>query len=250
MPRQYRFDFLSLAVAGLPVVLVLLASLYFLDQNSRAAVATSVDAGRVLLSHRITDQLHNHVRVAVSSIADLYENASASDTVAQEKAKDILRNIRWGQDGYFFVFHFDGTNLVFPHDTSREGKNLIALGDADGKPLVRDLIATAQSGGGSYVYKWEKPTTRKVEEKISYVVGLDKWQWMVGTGVYFSSIASSVDSLGIKATEKASRRTLHAWLSLVSIGVLSFIATALIAAALRRSKSGDRSSGENTATGN
>jgi signal transduction histidine kinase len=209
-------------------LIVLAASFHFLHKNSRLAVDFSVDAGRSFLSNHVSRQLHNHVEVAVSSISSIYDSASADDAAAQERAKEILRNIRWGTDGYFFVYRYDGTNLVLPHDRAREGTNMLGLRDADGKPLIKALIATARNGGGQFVYKWERPSTGVIEDKVSYVVGLEKWQWIVGTGSYYSSIAGSVDDLGERVSETVDRAALSAWLIISAVGVLSLIASAVI----------------------
>ncbi|MFN4211076.1 MAG: histidine kinase, partial [Devosia sp.] len=37
-------------------------------------------------------------------------------------------------------------------------------------------------------YKWEKPSTGEIADKLSWAVGLDKWRWMLGTGVYLDDV--------------------------------------------------------------
>src|SRR5690606_6273614 len=34
----------------------------------------------------------------------------------------------------------------------------------------------------------ERPSTGEIADKLSFAVGLDKWQWMLGTGVYLDEV--------------------------------------------------------------
>jgi len=101
-----------------------------------------------------------------------------------------LTALNYGDDGYFFVYDFSGTNLVHPKQPFRIGKNWIDLEDADGDRVIANLIDVARSGGGFHPYKWEKPSSSEVADKLSYAVALDKWQWMLGTGIYIDDVVS------------------------------------------------------------
>lgn len=63
------------------------------------------------------------------------------------------------------------------------GKNLLDLQDAGGKPFIRDLIRISQQGGGWYEYKWSHPRTKKIHDKISYVMKVDDGMF-IGCGAY------------------------------------------------------------------
>ncbi|HTO28391.1 MAG TPA: histidine kinase, partial [Devosia sp.] len=58
----------------------------------------------------------------------------------------------------------------------------------DGNRVIYNLIERAKEGGGLHQYKWEKPSTGQVADKLSFAVGLDKWRWMLGTGVYLDDV--------------------------------------------------------------
>ena len=61
-----------------------------------------------------------------------------------------------------------------------------------GKKLLQELISVARSGGGFVDYLWHKPSKKEPLHKLSYAVSLDKWGWMVGTGVYLDDIERQV----------------------------------------------------------
>ncbi|MGO8070759.1 cache domain-containing protein, partial [Rhizobium leguminosarum] len=46
----------------------------------------------------------------------------------------------------------------------------------------------AKAGGGLHQYKWQKPSTGQIADKLSFVVSIDKWHWVVGTGVYLDDV--------------------------------------------------------------
>lgn len=84
---------------------------------------------------------------------------------------------------YVFAYDFTGTNKALPTKPELVGKNLMNLKDADGKFVIKDLIAVAKQGGGWHQYKWENPTTKKIADKASYVVKVNDDLWL-GCGIY------------------------------------------------------------------
>lgn len=84
---------------------------------------------------------------------------------------------------YVFAYDFEGTNKALPTKPELVGKNLIDLKDADGKPVIKDLIEVAKTGAGWHQYKWENPTTNAVQDKASYVVKVTDDLWL-GCGIY------------------------------------------------------------------
>jgi methyl-accepting chemotaxis protein len=72
---------------------------------------------------------------AAYGVLDYYRNQAASgaltDATAREHAKAALRDLRFGQKDYFFVFDFDGINQVLGPKPELEGKSLLNLGTVD-----------------------------------------------------------------------------------------------------------------------
>ena len=166
------------------------------------------------------DELKNYIDVAMSSIKDVYDNASADDADAQKKVRDILRSLGFGKDGYYFVYTFDGINMVLAPKPALEGKSLWDLKDADGSYLVRRLSEQAQKGGGYLVYKWEKPSKKMVVEKLGYVVPLDKWKWLLGTGFY-------IDDIDDRVAAKTAETNVKIRQVIISIFVIAILTTVL-----------------------
>ena len=66
--------------------------------------------------------LDRYLKLAESAIAKTY---AAEDSPANREAvKSILRDLRYAEDGYFFVYDFNGVNQVLGPKPEMEGKDL------------------------------------------------------------------------------------------------------------------------------
>ena len=147
--------------------------------------------------------LDRYLKLAESAIA---KNYTAEDTPANREAvKSILRDLRYAEDGYFFVYDFNGVNQVLGPKPEMEGKDLSGLKDADGKPFIKNIIEAARSGDGFTQYLWDKPSVKKAVEKLSLSRTLDKYQWVLGTGFYIDDIETE-----LAAQRSAAESGLHA----------------------------------------
>lgn len=89
---------------------------------------------------------------------------------------------------YIFINNMKGINLMHPASPELEGKDLIDLKDANGKPLMREFIETVKSKGKGWVdYMWPRPGEKKPSKKISYIKGAKMPTGetvVVGAGIY------------------------------------------------------------------
>lgn len=139
--------------------------------------------------------LKDTVNVAFDSIAHIYNDPAIDESVAKERVKAILNRLTYGSDGYFFAYDKYGTNLVHPAQPDLVGQNLLGLQDENGDRLIEALLYEAQTGGGFHQYLWQKPSTGEVVPKLSYSGWLDKWEWMVGTGLYIEDVSREVATM-------------------------------------------------------
>lgn len=176
------------ALAIVPLVLAILSVTTLLTWQSANLVQSSIDTfERNMLEAKKTELL-NLTNLALSAIQDIYQAAGPDDEKAKEQVRAILTGLDYGKDGYFFVYDYDGNNIVHPRQTFRPGHNWFKLVDPDGDQVIANLIQKAKQGGGLHQYKWEKPSAGILADKLSFAVGLDKWQWMIGTGVYLDDV--------------------------------------------------------------
>ncbi|MDI7861589.1 cache domain-containing protein [Rhizobiaceae bacterium n13] len=183
---QLRHQIVALAIG--PLVLVILVVTAFITWQSSTLARSSIDTfERNMLKAKETELL-NLTNLALSAIKDVYQSAGADDDAAKERVRQILTSLDYGEDGYFFVYDYDGNNVVHPRQAFRPGHNWYNLVDPDGDKVIANLIIKAKEGGGLHQYKWEKPSSGEMADKLSFAAGLDKWRWMIGTGVYLDDV--------------------------------------------------------------
>lgn len=189
---KLRDQILALAIG--PLILAVIAVTALITWQSMTLARTSIDAfERNMLAAKQTELL-NLTNLALSAIRTVYDEAGPDDDTAKEEVKRILRSLDYGTDGYFFVYDYDGINVVHPRQDYRPGNNWLDLKDPDGNRVIYELIERAKQGGGLFQYKWEKPSSRETVDKLSFAAGLDKWRWMIGTGVYLDDVFAATDA--------------------------------------------------------
>ncbi len=176
-------------------------------------------------------ELSHYVALATRSVADLYDSGRQDDATLN-KAKAILAKLDYGDDGYFYVYDLNGRNLMHPRQPELVGRDLWEMRDNTGSPTIQRLIAKAKSGGGLVRYLWEKPSTGKVAPKLGYVVMLERWGWMIGTGIYLDD----VDAALAKIDAQISGNIQSTMLWITGIAIASALAIALSGLALNISE--------------
>ncbi len=85
-----------------------------------------------------------------------------------------------------YVMVYDGKGVALAHGANDKlvGKDMSAVKDANGKPIVGSLIDIANKGGGWFDYDWPHPQTKKLEPKSTYVRRAPSGDGFVGVGVY------------------------------------------------------------------
>jgi len=183
---KLRHQILFLALVPLIVAITAISTL--LIWQSTDLMRTSIDTFERDMLRAKEMELMNLTNLAISAIDDIYQHATPDDAEAQNQVRAILDSLDYGKDGYFFVYDYDGNNVVHPRQTYRPGQNWIDLVDPDGDHVIANLIQKAREGGGLHQYKWERPSTGQTVDKLSFAFGLDKWRWMLGTGVYLDEV--------------------------------------------------------------
>lgn len=138
--------------------------------------------------------LKDNVAIAMSAIRPILENPSLTTAQAKLEVRRLLTGLNYNDDGYFFAYTLDGINLVHPTQPNFVGQNLLEFQDREGDFLIKNLIEAAKSGGGFHRYIWEKPPQLIQEDKLSYVVLIEPWGWMMGTGIYLDDIYRDLDA--------------------------------------------------------
>ncbi|MCL2658571.1 MAG: cache domain-containing protein [Betaproteobacteria bacterium] len=221
-----RLKVLILAVA--PLLLAIAAVAAVIRIEARALADAEAQAVQPVLLNARKAELQHYVYLAQSAIAHL---RGQSGSEAREEALRILSRLDYGEDGYFFVYDFSGRNLMHPRQPDLVGQNLWNLRDAQGQPMIQQLIEKARAGGGFVEYLWQRPSTRKMARKLGYVVQEPQWGWMLGTGIYLDDIEEARARIDREAT-----RAIEATLGVITgIAVVAALIVAIGGLALNLS---------------
>jgi len=220
LPYKTKIALLTLVPLIIAIVIISIITIQQTQQLTKAQIRAFEK--ELLASKKV--ELYNYMELAYSAIKNIYENPRIAKQYAKQEAYNTLKSMEFGTDGYFFVYDYNGINIAHPRKPNLEGKNLYNFKDNNGKYLIQELIKQAKQGGGYTRYLWDKPSVGKSVEKLSYSIGLDKWQWMIGTGLYIDDIESGVAGIKEKAKRTSSNTLLFAALTAIS----AILLTALI----------------------
>ncbi|MEE9336733.1 MAG: cache domain-containing protein [Methylococcaceae bacterium] len=224
LPYKTKISLLTL----IPLIIAItVVSLFTIKQTKQLTETQALAFESELLASKKAE-LKNYLGLAYSAVKSVYENPKVDSKHAKQEAYDTLKNMEFGKDGYFFVYDYQGVNIIHPRKPQLEGKNLFDFQDDNGKYLIRELINQAKNGGGYTRYLWDKPSGGKSIEKLGYSIGLDKWQWMIGTGLYIDDIQSGVEGIKSKAQNTTSNTLLLTSLIAIAATLLTALTGFLI----------------------
>lgn len=127
------------------------------------------------------------VETAVSMLQAIADKSSAGAmTVEQATAlgADLLRELRYGADGYFWADTTEGVNVVLYGRKDVEGHKRLDVKDEKGNSYVKRFVDAAQAGGGYVDYWFPKLGGTVGQPKRSYAQMFKPFGWVVGTGYY------------------------------------------------------------------
>lgn len=131
-------------------------------------------------------QMKSLVENAVSMCQAVYEQYEAgvfTEKEARDTAAALIRNMRYGKNGYFWVDTYDGTNVVL-YGSDTEGTNRMQMTDANGFEMVKEIIRVGKEGGGFTDYVFPREGESEPVAKRSYSQAFEPFGWVIGTGNY------------------------------------------------------------------
>jgi len=109
----------------------------------------------------------------------------------QADSAAIIENLRFGPEmkDYFWINDMNPTMIMHPYKPELNGKDLSQSKDPNGKKLFVEMVKTCRENGEGFVdYYWPKYGADKPQPKISFVKLFEKWNWIIGTGLYIDDI--------------------------------------------------------------
>jgi len=131
--------------------------------------------------------IKSEVETAVSMLQAIYKNHQQGKmTFEQSKnlGANLLRELRYGTEGYFWADTTEGVNVVLYGRKDVEGKSRLEAKDKQGNYYIKNFMEKGKSGGGYVDYWFPKKGQTIPHQKRSYVLLFKPFGWVVGSGYY------------------------------------------------------------------
>ncbi len=219
MSMKYKLILLGL-VPGIAILTVLLV---LVSTRMQEIVDKDMDILRDTLLNAHKTELRNSLDIASSLVKSLYDAAPAGDSPQKQEAIALLKQLKYGKDGYYFGYDGNSVRVFSGSDSARIGDSFRDYKDVNGVFLINELVKQGQAGGGFVTYHFPRLGQGDTAyPKLSYAIWLEKWNLMLGTGFYIDNIDGSVASARALADEHISATLL--WIFVVALVLLCAIA--------------------------
>ena len=230
---------LILTLVILLVVLASVVSINNMNQVKDKALET-IDASS---RQSYDDSIKQQVSVVISLLSEVYDEYKAGAYTLDEAKKiaaDEVRQMRYGDAGYFWIDQSDGTNVVLL-GSDTEGTNRMETQDAEGYQMVKEIIRVAVEDGGGYTdYVFPKEGETEPSPKRSYSEYFEPFDWVVGTGNYTdyidTAIAAQDEEFSGYAVKKAATMIVACVVMLIIVAILIAMISRDITKSLKKIK--------------
>jgi methyl-accepting chemotaxis protein len=194
------------------------------------ASAAALQSRRLIVEGR-QGQLVSAVQSA-HAIAAAYQARAAKGELPEAEAKkaaaEAIRVARYGgKDGkadYFYIWSTDGVGVMHPLKPEWAGQQMVGkVKDGTGVDIIAALIDAMKKSpdGTAFVpTQFPRPGEKEPVPKLQYVVKVEGWNWMVGSGLY---------------TDDADAQAREAALSSLAVGVVVLLVLGGVGAVIARS---------------
>lgn len=230
---------LILTMVILLVVLASVVSINNMNQVKDKALET-IDASS---RQSYDDSIKQQVSVVISLLSEINDEYKAGTYTLDEAKKiaaDEVRQMRYGDAGYFWIDQSDGTNVVLL-GSDTEGTNRMETQDAEGYQMVKEIIRVAVEDGGGYTdYVFPKEGETEPSPKRSYSEYFEPFDWVVGTGNYTdyidTAIAAQDEEFSGYAVKKAATMIAACVVMLIIVAILIAMISRDITKSLKKIK--------------
>lgn len=201
--------------------------------NQVKVSSDNVNQYRETLYNEYDRSIKSEVETTVSLIQSIYDQQQKgllTEDEAKKRAADLVRNLRYENDHYFWIDTTQGVNVVLlGRDT--EGKSRIDAKDPNGFAYIKELIKNGvQEGGGYTDYMFAKPNTTNPLPKRGYTLEFKPYNWVIGTGNWVDDIEANVTKKQQEYRNNVVRNIIS---SLIAIG-FALVLVILVAVFLSR----------------
>ncbi len=190
-----------LSVSIAPLISLILILLFMIFQQVDDLIEGEVKTAEEIAYDTKQEELKTIVQLAYATIKPIYESDGT-----MEEGVELLKRMEFGKDGYLFGYDKDAIRIFSGMSQAKIGESYYNFKDVNNVYLIRDLITSGREnnlGQGNKFVKYHFPRLGKsvASPKLSYSIFLDRWDLMIGTGVYIDQIEEQVNIFKTSMTE-------------------------------------------------
>ncbi len=148
-------------------------------------VGAQPETSEIMSAHDLL--IKSEVETAVSMLKAIFTKHQQGEMTLDQAKKlgaDLLRELRYGDEGYFWADTTEGVNVVLYGRKDVEGRNRLEDKDQQGTYYIKEFLAKGKAGGGYVEYWFPKKGDTISQPKRSYVLLFKPLGWVVGSGYY------------------------------------------------------------------
>jgi signal transduction histidine kinase len=172
----------TLGIIFFSTFLTFFISLYFQYLNFQSDKIQIKNEFLELQKSKLKDEIDTIFKI-IKKEDEIFEKLGINNS---DRKKDLLiwlANYKLKTNGYIFVNSIDGVPLIL------NGK-VVEVEQKYPNPAIfkQQLEAIKNPNGDFFNYKFKKPTSDIEFDKVSFVKKYDKYNWIIGTGVYLDEV--------------------------------------------------------------
>lgn len=187
--RRYLISFILLGLFSALIFIL------FTFIHEKKELKNSIESIRNESLNRQKTYVKNKCYQFIQTIQNLRESGFVSQDSLKEFILQMAAGSRMEYGGYVFINQYDGKALVFDGKKVEGEKYIKNMTDPDGKKLfTMEINAVAKPDGDWMSYKFKRIDSDLPEDKLSYVMGIQDWQWIVGVGIYLEDLKPQISA--------------------------------------------------------
>ncbi|WP_341875822.1 methyl-accepting chemotaxis protein [Defluviitalea saccharophila] len=212
---ETKIILLSLFNTFVLVLLLGAISLSLIIGTQNASLAVMEKSMRDSFDNLISTQVQNATSI-LQQYSDKVDKGEMTLEEAKKAAADMIREIRYGENGYFWIDTTEGVNVVL-YGSKTEGTNRYEAQDSNGTYYIKEILKNGmQEGGGFSDYHFPKEGQTDPLPKRSYSLEFKPFGWVIGTGNYTDDIDAVINAKKVEMRSQISRQ-------ITILGVMSLL---------------------------
>ena len=221
-----------LAITILPIMLISLAALWLIDSQAKRLAEAQGQAVEKMIVQSKQNELQNYIKLARAAVEPFYSWDNVSRLQAQKQVAEVITNMTFGKDGYFFVSRKNGSVLTNPLlDEIANSEKFISYGK-EAMELIENPMIENQENGQLYQYVWDKPSTGQKADKLGQSVYLPDWDWVIGSGLYLDDVNAQIGAIQKELDDSVQQTR---WV-LILLAISAVVLTSMLLAFVRFSE--------------